>query len=33
MLLMQQIHAKVVRYAKYLSTPVRMVGMGELMLL
>ena len=26
---MQQIHAKVVRYAKYLSTPVRMVGMGE----
>lgn len=28
-LLMQQIHAKVVRYAKYLSTPVRMVGMGE----
>ena len=29
MLLMQQIHAKVVRYAKYLSTPVRMVGMGE----
>ena len=29
MLLMQQISAKVVRYAKYLYTPVRMVGMGE----
>lgn len=29
MILMQQIHSKVVRYAKYLSTPVRMVGMGE----
>lgn len=29
MMLMQQIHPKVVRYAKYLSTPVRMVGMGE----
>lgn len=27
--LMGQIHSKVVRYAKYLSTPVRMAGMGE----
>lgn len=27
--LMGQIHPKVVRYAKYLSTPVRMAGMGE----
>lgn len=27
--LMSQIHPKVVRYAKYLSTPVRMAGMGE----
>ena len=26
---MTQIHPKVVRYAKYLSTPVRMTGMGE----
>ena len=27
--IMTQIHPKVVRYAKYLSTPVRMTGMGE----
>lgn len=27
--LMSQIHLKVIRYAKYLSTPVRMAGMGE----
>lgn len=27
--LMSQIHPKVVQYAKYLSTPVRMAGMGE----
>lgn len=27
--LMRQLHPKVVQYAKYLSTPVRMAGMGE----
>ena len=29
MAMLQQIHPHVVQYAKYLSTPVRMAGMGE----